>query len=224
MRTEFSVKLQANLPTVSYRLRDKKDVSTEKKEDYQIVLCQDGKFAATLDTVEGSVEINKTIAYFKINYDFGIEELYDHNPPPFIDNNNVEKETKKMVLDGLLIYQIGTNKKKDDSGNYEREQLSKKIFKCPPSSNENERNCIVDILPENDNVTQPESRKGIAIYRIELNKSYVINAVTCYYSNRISGICNFIEVSSEENSNKDDLIKYDSHNSELRRFILKRYL
>ncbi|PKY26532.1 hypothetical protein RhiirB3_513703 [Rhizophagus irregularis] len=247
-----------------------KDDITTNKEVYQIELCQDGRFAATFDTanlrikilqntdyrpfifnkkknnlrnendVEGSVEIDKTIAYFKINDDFSIEKLYDHNPPIF-DDNKVEKETKKdnfrwsfdisnmyekndkcFVFVAISRINIdedmkGTNKNDNGKSSYEREQLTQKIFKCPPSPNENDS--VLNI--PGSGTTQPESKKGIAIYRIELNRSYIISAVTCHYSNKISGLCKFIEVSSEEDSNKDYLSKYDY--SELRRFIILNF-
>ncbi|CAB4495387.1 unnamed protein product [Rhizophagus irregularis] len=106
-----------------------KDDITMNKEVYQIELCLDGRFAATFDTanlrikilqntdyrpfifnkkknfrneneLEESVEIDKTIAYFKIKDDFSIDKLYDQDPPPFDGNNvgfsdNDENETKK---------------------------------------------------------------------------------------------------------------------------------
>ncbi|PKY38934.1 hypothetical protein RhiirA4_439703 [Rhizophagus irregularis] len=87
--------------------------TTTKKEDYQIEICQDGKFAVTFDTgnlrikilentdhrqfddknkdesneTDESDEIVKTIAYFKINDDFDIDKFYDidYTPPPFVE-------------------------------------------------------------------------------------------------------------------------------------------
>ncbi|CAB5213811.1 unnamed protein product [Rhizophagus irregularis] len=108
--------------------------------------------------------------------------------------------------------------KKDDNGksDYEREQFSKKIF-IPTKEHEN----IVNISLPNDENTD-ESKKGVAIYRIELNKcqkeenkneekekgkqeNYVLSAaVTCYSCNKISGICKFIEDSNDDDSSKDD--------------------
>ncbi|CAG8684547.1 671_t:CDS:10 [Rhizophagus irregularis] len=86
-----------------------KDDITKKEEDYQITICQDGKFVATFDTENlrikllkntnyrpfkfdekinfsnQSDEIDETIAYFKINNDFIIEKFYntDYKPPLF---------------------------------------------------------------------------------------------------------------------------------------------
>ncbi|CAB5370441.1 unnamed protein product [Rhizophagus irregularis] len=95
---------------------------TIKKEDYQIAICQDGKFAVTFDTANlrvkilentdhrqprfnkkkevdssnqnesnGSVEIDKTIAYFKINDDFSINKYYKttYKPLPFKETHGV---------------------------------------------------------------------------------------------------------------------------------------
>jgi hypothetical protein len=62
-------------------------------------------------------------------------------------------------------------------------------------------------------INETTPKKGIAIYCLELKKeeeSHALNKITLYYSNSISGICNFIEVTSE-----DDI--------EQRRFILLNF-
>ncbi|RGB24235.1 hypothetical protein C1646_773379 [Rhizophagus diaphanus] len=95
----------------------------------------------------------------------------------------------------------------------------------------------ISISPTNENITATsnECKKGVAIYRIELNLSqeesdheendheenenYVLSAVTYYYYYNISGICKFIEA-----SNDDDVSSgHYSHNSELRRFIILNF-
>ncbi|RGB38581.1 hypothetical protein C1646_812538 [Rhizophagus diaphanus] len=303
-----------------------KDDITTNKEVYQIELCLDGRFVSTFDTAnlrikilqntdyrpfmfnkkknfrnenefEKPVDIDKTIAYFKIKDDFSIDKLYDHDPPSFDDNNagfsdNDENGTKKPNYgwsfdisnmhknnDKYFIFVAvsrinidedmkGNDKqKKDDNGksDYEREQFSKKIFKCPtpPKKHENTVNLSPDdesrinISPTNENITATsnitdESKKGVAIYRIELNKrqneknengedvnkekeneekekeNYVLSAVTCYSYNKISGICKFIEASNDDDSSKDDSSKddsseYNSYNPELRRFIILNF-
>ncbi|UZO23321.1 uncharacterized protein OCT59_015664 [Rhizophagus irregularis] len=215
--------MEANEININYE----KDDITMNKEDYQIELCQDGRFAATFDTAnllikilqntdyrpfifnkkknfrnenefEESVEIDKTIAYFKIRDDFSIDKLYDHDPPPFdgnsvgssdwdekgtsednfrwsFDISNMHKNNGKYFI-FVAVSRININEdmkgndkqKKDDNGKsgYEREQFSKKIFKCP---NEHEKR--IDITNGHENIpsdnTTYESRKGIVIYRIE---------------------------------------------------------
>ncbi|CAB4474212.1 unnamed protein product [Rhizophagus irregularis] len=302
-----------------------KDDITTNKEVYQIELCLDGKFAATFDTAnlrikilqntdyrpfifnkkknfrnefEESVEIDKTIAYFKIKDDFSIDKLYDHDPPLFhgdekgikqdnfgwsFDISNMHKNNGKYFI-FVAVSRInieedmkGKNKYEDIKGNdkqkkddnrksdYVREPFSKKIFKCPtpPKEHENTVNISPDdenkinISPTNENITATsnttdESKKGVAIYRIELNKcqkkknengedvneekeneekekvNYVLIAVTCYSYNKISGICKFIEASndddlSKDDSSKDDSSEYNSYNPELRRFIILNF-
>ncbi|CAB5091032.1 unnamed protein product [Rhizophagus irregularis] len=101
-----------------------KNVITEK-ENYRIKICQDGKFAATFDTAnlrikilqntdyrpfindkkknsssnkdksDDSVKIDKTIAYFKINFDFIIETFYSTD----CSSNSDEKITKEKKSD-----------------------------------------------------------------------------------------------------------------------------
>ncbi|CAB5370240.1 unnamed protein product [Rhizophagus irregularis] len=271
------------------------DDITMNKEVYQIELCLDGRFAATFDTAnlrikilqntdyrpfifnkkknfrnenefEESVEIDKTIAYFKIKDDFSIDKLYDQDPPPFDGNNvgfsdNYENETKKFNFrwsfdisnmhknnDKYFIFVAvsrinieedmkgkkkdedikGNDKqkkqKKDDNGksDYEREPFRKRIFNC---SNEHENilsndETRINISSTNENITATSNttdeskkgvKKGVAIYRVELNEeNYVLSAVTCYSYEKISGICKFIEASNDDYSSKDDSSKDDS--------------
>ncbi|PKY33126.1 hypothetical protein RhiirB3_451804 [Rhizophagus irregularis] len=273
-----------------------KDDITTNKEDYQIELCQDGRFAATFDTAnlwikilqntdyrpflfnkkknfrnesefEESVKINKTIAYFKIKDDLSIDKLYDCDPPPFDGNNvgfsdNDENGTKKpnfrwsfdisnmhkndsgkyFVFVAISRINIDEDmkrndkQKKDDNGksDYEREPFRKRIFNC---SNEHENilsnyETRINIPSTDENITATsnttdESKKGVAIYRIELNnkenENYVLSAVTCYSYEKISGICKFIEASNDDDLSKDDSSEYNSHNSELRRFIILNF-
>ncbi|RGB30630.1 hypothetical protein C1646_765101 [Rhizophagus diaphanus] len=188
-------------------------------------------------------------------WSFDISNMHENNGKYFIfvavSRINIDEDMK------------GNDKQnKDDNGksDYEREQFSKKIFKCSPSPNINEIRISMpptnehrDIPPESgSDKTTDENKKGIAIYRIELNKrqkeqsgnredvneekeneekdkeNYVLSAVTCYSYNKISGICKFIEASndddlSKDGSSKDDSSKDGSHNSELRRFIILNF-
>ncbi|PKB93818.1 hypothetical protein RhiirA5_440244 [Rhizophagus irregularis] len=107
--------------------------------------------------------------------------------------------------------------KKDDNGksDYEREPFRKRIFNC---SNEHENilsnyETRINIPSTDENITATsnttdESKKGVAIYRIELNnkenENYVLSAVTCYSYEKISGICKFIEASNDDDLSKDD--------------------
>jgi hypothetical protein len=124
------------------------------------------------------------------------------------------------------------------------DRLSSKTFKCSSSPdyelNENNKfdeayyDTAVDIQPEpssDDNIPEQtnEIKKGVAIYRLELTKNhneenkekekgekkgYILNAVTLYYSTKISGICRFIEVSDEDDEDKS----YDTE-----RFIILNF-
>jgi hypothetical protein len=110
---------------------------------------------------------------------------------------------------------------------YKGEKLRKK--KYPLHESQNVHNIVnIQLESKNDDISKQnndESKKGIAIYRIELKSpkgenenekneeenNYSFEAVTYYYSYNISGICKFIENSSED---KD---------IELRRFIILNY-
>ncbi|RIA84913.1 hypothetical protein C1645_858515 [Glomus cerebriforme] len=74
-----------------------------------------------------------------------------------------------------------------------REYLIKKKF-TPNKEENHETN--VPVLPE-ESEKNNETKKGIAVYRLELKKekeNYDLVDVTCYSSNNISGICDFIEI------------------------------
>ncbi|CAB5392141.1 unnamed protein product [Rhizophagus irregularis] len=255
-----------------------KDDITKKEEDYQITICQDGKFVATFDTENlrikllkntdyrpfkfdekinfsnQSDEIDETIAYFKINNDFIIEKFYntDYKPPLFEetqddndiyfsdsdeitakDKKNVRKRNDDEFFVFIAISRINIRedmkntkeKKKDDNKKHEKEHLSKISFKCV-----NKESVHVNVYEnmKEDN----KSKKGTAIYCIELksqnrenenevNKKeneneekengekeniYTLNAVTCYYSNNISGICKFVRNSYDDNKLKRFII------------------
>ncbi|PKY48925.1 hypothetical protein RhiirA4_526366 [Rhizophagus irregularis] len=77
----------------------------------------------------------------------------------------------------------------------------------PPNTPNKEKDDQRITIPDN---TPKKAKKGIAIYRLKLKeekKNFILNDVTCYYSDSISGICSFIEV-----TNDDDV--------EQRRFII----
>ncbi|RGB26260.1 hypothetical protein C1646_427056 [Rhizophagus diaphanus] len=109
------------------------------------------------------------------------------------------------------------NKKPD----YERKVLSKVRFSCPLPP---EEAIVVDMQNTRTVLTSRNNskiKKGIAIYRIDLKmnqegekKNYILSTVTCHYSDQISGICRFIEASSEGDS------LYDF---KLKRFIIVNY-
>ncbi|CAB4493390.1 unnamed protein product [Rhizophagus irregularis] len=95
---------------------EKDDIILKKKyEDYQIVICRDGKFVVTFDTeLDGTVEIDETIAYFKINNDFTIEKNYklpSFEGPELDINNSMADENK---VDRWSIDISNIHKKNDD--------------------------------------------------------------------------------------------------------------
>ncbi|GET57446.1 hypothetical protein GLOIN_2v1475226 [Rhizophagus irregularis DAOM 181602=DAOM 197198] len=98
---------------------------TKKKKDYQIAICQDGKFVVTFDTVslrikilqntdyrpfyiceekelDGTVEIDETIAYFEINNDFIIENENVYKP----QGSELDINNSLAVLFSFIIKNI----------------------------------------------------------------------------------------------------------------------
>jgi hypothetical protein len=141
-----------------------------------------------------------------------------------IDISNMYKKSDDEYYILIAISRInpGEDMKKEEGkeSSYIKRCLSKKKFKSPEleDGNDKGRDLALDMPTEsenkrpnssNDNTSKPEDKikKGVAIYRLEFKKmdtenemggNYVLNAVTLHYSDNISGICKFIEVSNED--------------------------
>ncbi|PKY55879.1 hypothetical protein RhiirA4_448539 [Rhizophagus irregularis] len=223
-----------------------KDDITKKEEDYQITICQDGKFVATFDTDYKPPLFKETQddndIYFsdsdeitaknkkndskkgekndEFKWSFDMSNIYKKNDDEFfvfiaISRINIREDMKNTK-----------EKKKDDNKKHEKEHLSKIRFKCVNKESVHV-NVYEDMKEDNKN------KKGTAIYCIELKSQnrenenevkekeeneneekengekeniYTLNAVTCYYSNNISGICKFIRNSYDDNKLKRFII------------------
>ncbi|PKC54360.1 hypothetical protein RhiirA1_507095 [Rhizophagus irregularis] len=251
-----------------------KNVITEK-ENYRIKICQDGKFAATFDTAnlrikilqntdyrpfindkkknsssnkdksDDSVKIDKTIAYFKINFDFIIETFYstdcssnsdekitkekksdskedkkNYKWSLDISNMHKKKDNKYFILFAISRIKVDEDMKGTEKNNDDKNKLDK--TKYEPTNK-----CKL----QDENIrTANKSNKGIAIYRIELRKegadNYILTAVTRFYSNKISGICRFIysrDDDDDEKSKSNDVNDEKSSDIELKRFIILNF-
>uniref|UniRef100_U9T4F2 Uncharacterized protein n=1 Tax=Rhizophagus irregularis (strain DAOM 181602 / DAOM 197198 / MUCL 43194) TaxID=747089 RepID=U9T4F2_RHIID len=93
------------------------------------------------------IEINKTIACFKINEDLTINKFYDHDPPSF-DHSNVSPS-------------------KSD-GNTTKMQPSEKVYPSPPNGNEYIVNISPDSSRDEKNGLQIVSKKFKEIKKIHL--------------------------------------------------------
>ncbi|CAB5389622.1 unnamed protein product [Rhizophagus irregularis] len=252
-----------------------KNVITEK-ENYRIKICQDGKFAATFDTAnlrikilqntdyrpfindkkenpsnnknksDDSVKIDKTIAYFKINFDFIIETFYstdcssnsdekitkekksdskedkkNYKWSLDISNMHKKKDNKYFILFAISRIKVDEDMKGTEKNNDDKNKLDKTKYeptnKCKSQG-------------ENITSSSNKSNKGIAIYRIELRKegadNYILTAVTRFYSNKISGICRFIysrDDDDDEKSKSNDVNDEKSSDIELKRFIILNF-
>ncbi|CAB5370384.1 unnamed protein product [Rhizophagus irregularis] len=214
-----------------------KDDIISKKGDHQIVICQDGKFVATFDTgsvAKESDSYEMTTKSNKFKWSFDMSNMYDYDKNHFIfvaiSRINIVKDMKETCDD---IKQ----------SDYKREYLNKKKFiptdilldkniavDTSTESRSDERKGIaiyrikLNLIKEEDveDIKEEDIIKEVDVKEVENeekekveNKNYVLKSVTCYYSNNISGICKFIEVTSEEDSSKYD--------SELRRFIILNF-
>ncbi|PKC69984.1 hypothetical protein RhiirA1_455334 [Rhizophagus irregularis] len=212
------------------------NITIEKKEDYRIKISQDGKFVATFDIANllikvlhntGSVEIDKPVAYFKINDNFIVEKLYDpRSTPAFLDRNKNKPDdlfrwsydVSNMYKNNGQLFVFVTmsrinfdddmkegNKPDDDmkegsKPDYKREKLRKHEYNIQPRTksddiskqnddNELQNDVHLDIdnesqndenkgkddenkekNDENEKEKNEKNKKGIAIYRIELNE------------------------------------------------------
>ncbi|CAB5389562.1 unnamed protein product [Rhizophagus irregularis] len=154
---------------------------------------------------------------------------------PEVENTeiNVITKTTDQIKKGIAIYRVEVEEKESKGENLDdikdsenenkkgiadyRVEVEENKNKCP--SNENLDNDIKGLEDQN--------KKGIAINRIE----YKVSAVTCYYSNEISGICKFIEVSSEDDLCTTELKQKQQqssqqqspHDPKLKRFIILNF-
>ncbi|RGB26316.1 hypothetical protein C1646_770595, partial [Rhizophagus diaphanus] len=255
-----------------------KDDITEKNEkgDYQIAICQDGKFAVIFDTANPRIKIlqnidyrppkfgkskrygiykpsistnetNENIADFKVDDDFAIKNFYKGDKPSFhnevIEEINSNEDNGDEKIEPFKWSFDISNMHKKDGKSFILVAISRINVDEDMKGPNSEINVVVD-----DNTI----KKGIAVYRVEVEEKeskdenldytkdsedqnkkeiainrieYEVSAVTCYYSNEISGICKFIEVSSEDDDydlqsshDEDDL--QSSHDSQLKRFII----
>ncbi|RGB41646.1 hypothetical protein C1646_751942 [Rhizophagus diaphanus] len=136
------------------------------------------------------------------------------------------------------------NNNKED--NYKKGYLSKKEFKL----NEHTKfNTTINVeehkseeLDDRTSELKNETKKGIAIYRLEFElkenmdnekekkENYILKAVTRHYSNNISGICSFVEEAPDEDEkdkDKDEKVKdkdeKDKDKNELKKFIILNF-
>ncbi|GES84515.1 hypothetical protein GLOIN_2v1846762 [Rhizophagus clarus] len=156
-----------------------------------------------------------------------------------ISRINVDEDMKRKddnKIDDNVDMKGIKEKKNVNKPDYEEERL-RRIKYLPKLEESREVKLYMSSSKSKNNKTlkqNDKSKKGITIYRIKLGKGkgadeeekeHVLGAITCYYSNKISGICRFIEDSSEnsgeDNSNDDELKSL--HDSELRRFIILNY-
>ena len=193
-----------------------------------------------------SAEIDATIVKFKINSDFTIDNSYDNDLEPNINDGNdpsrSDKEPFKWSLDisNIQKYQHdeyfilvavsciddedmkGThnnNDKCDKCKKYKKGSL--KPFKFNLSSD----NARVDVQSE-----QSESKKGTAICRLKLekiegNENYVLENtdVTCHYSDSVSGICRFVEDLDETPETSESNDEQEKQEKQLKRFIILNF-
>ncbi|PKB99454.1 hypothetical protein RhiirA5_429665 [Rhizophagus irregularis] len=161
---------------------EKDDIILKKKyEDYQIVICRDGKFVVTFDTeLDGTVEIDETIAYFKINNDFTIEKNYKlpSFEGPELDINNSMADENKVDRWSIDISNIH---KKNDDGYFILVALSRIKVDEDMKNNDN-----------NYDYKERYSKKK----KFEFSLKAMLRRVGVCYSNNLSGICRFVEVSN----------------------------
>ncbi|PKK72928.1 hypothetical protein RhiirC2_776630 [Rhizophagus irregularis] len=271
----------------AYSFKSDESIGYEAKDyttgDYQIAICQDGKFAVTFDTANLRIKILQNRDYnppkfgkskryesdgsskiditsrnetdFKIKDDFTINNFYKSDKSSFLNHNEKIKESRLSVDEkrepfkwsfdisnmhknkmddrkSFILVAISRIKVDEDMKGPEvinvvvddktikkgiavyRVEVEEKENKCP--SNEN--------LDDNINNSEDQNKKGITINR-------EVSAVTCYYSNEISGICKFIEVSSEDdlcttelNQKQQQSSQQQSpHDPKLKRFIILNF-
>ncbi|PKY38092.1 hypothetical protein RhiirA4_439136 [Rhizophagus irregularis] len=155
-----------------------------------------------------------------LKWSFDISNVQEKNGESFIfvaisriADEDMRRTSKEKRKDRKV-----DNKKPD----YERKVLSKIRYNCPLPPDEAMAVDMQNTQPELTSRNNSEIKKRIAIYRLDLKKNqgektnYILSTVTCHYSDQISGICRFIEASSEDDSES----LYDF---KLKRFIILNY-
>ncbi|CAB5370448.1 unnamed protein product [Rhizophagus irregularis] len=219
----------------------------EKKKDYQIEICQDGKFVATFDTANlririlkntdrrplknndhnESDEINETIVHFEIKDDFTICKFFNEG------NDEVNNQEEDEI--------INFNNNAIDSSNsdeYNETRLSDRwSFDISNVCRKNDNKYFIFVAVSNiddeDMKSKTEGRKKrkgtTTVYRVELKidkGNYVFNKDTktiVYHIYGVSGLCRFVEVSKNNENTEVSNLKSENKYFALRRFIILNF-
>ncbi|PKY45737.1 hypothetical protein RhiirA4_542826 [Rhizophagus irregularis] len=219
----------------------------EKKKDYQIEICQDGKFVATFDTANlririlkntdrrplknndhnESDEINETIVHFEIKDDFTICKFFNEG------NDEVNNQEEDEI--------INFNNNAIDSSNsdeYNETRLSDRwSFDISNVCRKNDNKYFIFVAVSNiddeDMKNKTEGRKKrkgtTTVYRVELKidkGDYVFNKDTktiVYHIYGVSGLCRFVEVSKNNENTEVSNLKSENKYFALRRFIILNF-
>ncbi|GES84550.1 hypothetical protein GLOIN_2v1838566 [Rhizophagus clarus] len=183
------------------------------KKDYQIEICQDGKFVATFDTANLQIKILE-------NTDRRPYKNDDHNGSDKIcktiydDDDDDDDDDDSIILSNRWSFDISNLCSESDNKYF--------IFVAVSNINDEDMKTATKKLKE---------RKGIrtVIYRIELKicekGNYVSNKVDIisYHINGISGLCRFVEVSKNDENIEGSNLKSGNECFTLRRFIILNF-
>ncbi|POG72820.1 hypothetical protein GLOIN_2v1773283 [Rhizophagus irregularis DAOM 181602=DAOM 197198] len=187
----------------SYKSDNTND-DTNKKEDYRIAICQDGKFAITFDTANLRIKILENTDHRTFNMKESDNKKSEKSDPPSFNQesklNTGDDDAKEDEKSDAFRWSFDvSNLHKNDDEYYILVTKSLNLRKNWPSSRKKRG---------------AASKKGIAFYRLELKeekKNYIFNNVTCYYSDSISGICSFIEVTNDDDVEQRRFIIFNFH-------------
>ncbi|PKY53515.1 hypothetical protein RhiirA4_426078 [Rhizophagus irregularis] len=155
-----------------------KSVGYETKDyttgDYQIAICQDGKFAVTFDTG------NEIVADFKIDDDFTIKNFYKSDKSSFFNHNeeieksNSNEDEKREPF--KWSFDISNMHKKDWKSfilvaisRINVDEDMKKYDKKPSKHETEDENTEISVTVLDNKVTD-QNKKGIAVYRVEVEE------------------------------------------------------
>ncbi|RGB41636.1 hypothetical protein C1646_751929 [Rhizophagus diaphanus] len=182
----------------------------------------------------GSLDSSNSKDDDKFRWSFDISNMYKKN------------DDKYFILVAVSrINVVEDMKGNNNEDNYEKKHLSKKEIKYELE----DKDTKLDIEKQSEGLE--DRKKGIAIYRLEFElkkvsekedtimkentekikdngkekENYVLKAVTCYYSNNISGICSFVEETPDEDEKDKDKVKKDKDKdkNKLNKFIILNF-
>jgi hypothetical protein len=164
----------------------------------------------------------------KFKWSFDISNLHNKKKDKK-DDSDVNEAFILIAISRIDVNKDMKNKENDKKNNVKKpvtERLKEAVFS--PLNDNRDFKVDIDEKSEPSDSQDVEPKKGIAIYRLELTKNgengdYDLNKITRHYSDKVSGICRFIQASNEvDKVDKVDKVDEDEF-CDIHRFIILNF-